>query len=574
MTHKHVPGLAMAAVAVLYFALVAVPVLGATPAPTPIPGATPAPTGSVEAYLDEGASRFDAGDLDGAIAQFSAAIALDPANEEAYLRRGNARYYKADYPGALADYSKAAQLKPGDAIAFFNLCNAQYYLKDYDGALADCDTAIRLDPSRGPVYDSRGLVRSLQGDLDGAIRDYTQAIALDANDVIAYRNRGLAYQKKHDLTSALADFDKAIQINPRYVDAYHSRATARDAAGDTSGAIADFQTVLALAPNYPDADTIRNYLNQNNLKAWLPVLSGILILALTFTVVTRSRARQRGRRPRLSFFLAAVQAAVVLLFVWGILFTLMPGGWRFQINLVPILLIAGLVLLGGGYLTLTLLPMYATRRALDQADYPRALRYARLSRWLPVPGVSTYLQGMALTAAGRYAEAIPLLRRTAARETRGTNAKDSLAWALYHAGERDEAAALFEASIAADPNGVTALSGLAELSLAHGDGAAALALLDRAAGLPESGRHGEIGANRAWALALLGRCDEARTHITSALRRLAPKVERSANQYRAAQVWRLCGDPAQALAALQEAETIDPAGIYGQRAWSELEHGQ
>jgi tetratricopeptide (TPR) repeat protein len=517
---------------------------------------TPTPGGDANTLLQQGIDKLNNGDFDGAIADFDKAIAIDPTLEAAYVRRGNARYGKADYDNALADYAKAVQLNPNDAIASFNICNTQYQRKAYQDALTACNTALKLDPTYSPAFDSRGLVKNLLGDLDGAIADDTQAIAINKQDVIAWRNRGLAYQKKGNLSAALADFDQAITINPNYVDAYYSRGIARDAMKDTAGASADFQKVLDLAPDFPDADNLKAYLNQFNTSAWLPVLSGLLIAAITFTVVNR----RRGGKPRFSFFMALIQAFVVLLFAWGVFFTLTPHGWQFQINTTPILFLIAISLFGGAFLASVLLPMYYVRKAIDSGAYDRALRYARWSRWSP-GSIGGFMQGTALTALGRFDEAIPLLRKAAEHESRGTSAKDTLAWALYYAGQDAEAAQLFQESLTRAPNGLAATHGLAEIALTQGEGARALTLLD---GL-KSERSG-ILEDRAWALAMTGNCLAAQKIMGEAAGQAVSVPDRAARAYRAAQVWALCGNTAKATESLREAVKIDPHGIYGLRA--------
>ena len=59
-----------------------------------------------QAYLRGVAKRSD-GDWDGAIAEFSRTIQLDPEFTDAYIQRGNMKQAKGDLFGAQADYRKA-----------------------------------------------------------------------------------------------------------------------------------------------------------------------------------------------------------------------------------------------------------------------------------------------------------------------------------------------------------------------------------------------------------------------------------------------------------------------------------
>ena len=65
-----------------------------------------------EAYWLRGLVRAARNDRDGAIADFSAVIWLDPRPARAYRRRGLARAEKGDYAGAKADLDEAFRRDP------------------------------------------------------------------------------------------------------------------------------------------------------------------------------------------------------------------------------------------------------------------------------------------------------------------------------------------------------------------------------------------------------------------------------------------------------------------------------
>ena len=53
------------------------------------------------------------GDLDGTIADYSLAIALDPSNADAYISRGEAKEAKGDFVGSNEDFSIGNALHAG-----------------------------------------------------------------------------------------------------------------------------------------------------------------------------------------------------------------------------------------------------------------------------------------------------------------------------------------------------------------------------------------------------------------------------------------------------------------------------
>jgi len=63
------------------------------------------------AYAKRGKERLNSGDFDGAIADYSKAIEMNPEFVDAYAQRGVAREHKGDMQGAKADYSKSIEIQ-------------------------------------------------------------------------------------------------------------------------------------------------------------------------------------------------------------------------------------------------------------------------------------------------------------------------------------------------------------------------------------------------------------------------------------------------------------------------------
>jgi lipoprotein NlpI len=114
---------------------------------------------------------------------FSPVTALAQRSATDYLNRGNAKYNMADYEGAIADCSKAIQLDPKLASAYITRGAAKRHKGDYDGAIADYDKAIQLDPEYAPAYNNRGIAKRHKGDYDAAIADLDKDTQLDPKDV-------------------------------------------------------------------------------------------------------------------------------------------------------------------------------------------------------------------------------------------------------------------------------------------------------------------------------------------------------------------------------------------------------
>lgn len=120
-------------------------------------------------------------DVQGALADYNKAIALNPQSVKAYYNREILKEDKLnDVQGALADYNKAITLDPKDALAYYNRGGLKVTkLNDIQGALADYDRAITLNPQLATAYSGRGGLKAIKlNDKAGAIQDIRQVAKL------------------------------------------------------------------------------------------------------------------------------------------------------------------------------------------------------------------------------------------------------------------------------------------------------------------------------------------------------------------------------------------------------------
>jgi len=197
-------------------------------------------------YYVRGLSRFDKGDLSGAVADFNQAIQTQSDYSEAYFYRALAYFDLKQMPKSIADYSKAIALNAGYVDAYYNRGLVLSVMGDKPGAIADYTQVIRLDRNFAAAYNNRGLALSDLGDQKGAIDDFNQALQINPGRANTYFNRGLALFRINNDRSALADYTQAIQLNPSYAKAYANRGITLARMRDTKGAIADLQQAARL----------------------------------------------------------------------------------------------------------------------------------------------------------------------------------------------------------------------------------------------------------------------------------------------------------------------------------------
>ncbi|MBW2738456.1 MAG: tetratricopeptide repeat protein [Deltaproteobacteria bacterium] len=181
-------------------------------------------------------------------------LQLEPAN---YLARSNRGYWRmeqeTDFAGALADFNAAIRLNPNHSKTYYNRGILHQKRENIADSLADYNTAIRLNPVYAGAYNNRGILHESQEDFASALADFNTAIRLNPNYSNAYYNRGILHQKRENIADALADYNTAIRLNPEYAGAYNNRGILRERQGDIVGALTDFYVAIYFDPFHPDA---------------------------------------------------------------------------------------------------------------------------------------------------------------------------------------------------------------------------------------------------------------------------------------------------------------------------------
>jgi putative uncharacterized protein (fragment) len=142
--------------------------------------------------------------FEGAIENLDAALEADPRSGVALMARGYARYAQAmsrlsinrseheeksdgDSPllarqtamkelsDAVADFDAALALNPRLVYAVFNKGAIHYFLQDFASAIQCYTKAVEIDPDFGEAYFNRGLAYLKTGDKQRAFADLSKA---------------------------------------------------------------------------------------------------------------------------------------------------------------------------------------------------------------------------------------------------------------------------------------------------------------------------------------------------------------------------------------------------------------
>lgn len=134
-------------------------------------------------YYNSGRDKLIAGDVNGAIADLTAAIESD-AGTDAYILRGEAYMQISDYRSALNDFNSAIERDPVNAVAYYDRALLNTRIEDYASALNDINNALAAETANPTnilqmrdLYAKRGQLNLWLKNWQGAIADYTNSLA-------------------------------------------------------------------------------------------------------------------------------------------------------------------------------------------------------------------------------------------------------------------------------------------------------------------------------------------------------------------------------------------------------------
>lgn len=162
--------------------------------------------------------------------------------------RGKLKRSMGDLDGAIADFTRCLQIDPNSGVCFVNrgLClieqnSSQAAEGDFSEALK-----LKLDPGTNVLaYRLRSASRLVQGKAAEALSDLNAAIKINPNDSTLFEERGCANIFRKDYAAAKTDFTKALQLNPKLTHVLPWQWVAMSRSGMTSEARALLETAVA-----------------------------------------------------------------------------------------------------------------------------------------------------------------------------------------------------------------------------------------------------------------------------------------------------------------------------------------
>ncbi|MDM8518628.1 tetratricopeptide repeat protein [Anaerolineales bacterium HSG6] len=176
-----------------------------------------------QAYINQGVTAGQAGNLEQAIKIFTQAIELNPDYVSAYTNRGLAYRLMGNFEAALEDFEEAVAANPTSDNAYNNRGTAYAQSRQYFEALKDFDKAIELNPNDAEHFYCKGFTYSLMGAPQPAIENLNlyldKASQTDTRQavlkVIANMEALTPLQNSQDVIATLENFARS-QCGPTY----------------------------------------------------------------------------------------------------------------------------------------------------------------------------------------------------------------------------------------------------------------------------------------------------------------------------------------------------------------------
>jgi tetratricopeptide (TPR) repeat protein len=164
------------------------------------------PEDAAYALAMKGEAQRMLGDYPAAAETLRLALDLTPENAWVWVELGNVRYEEGDMAGALAHYSAALAVE--DYIdAWANRADTWWQFQNGQRCSDDADNALRIDPQYAYANEVKGRCLIDLGRAEEALTYFDTAIALVPGYQNAYRNKlaALASLGRHEEVVAVAD---------------------------------------------------------------------------------------------------------------------------------------------------------------------------------------------------------------------------------------------------------------------------------------------------------------------------------------------------------------------------------
>jgi tetratricopeptide (TPR) repeat protein len=191
-----------------------------------------------------------------ALAQYTAAIEMDPHYSEYYNERGSLLMRMGRLEEALADLRRAEALSPPYAEVRINLGQCLRRMQRMEEAFEAYGAALDLEPHRVLARIGRAQAAEALGRLEEAVADYGAALELEPAQPLVLANRAALHYEAGRLEEACSDLESALTLAPEMAELHRNHALLLADLGRTREAAEELRAYLRLAPRAEDHDEV------------------------------------------------------------------------------------------------------------------------------------------------------------------------------------------------------------------------------------------------------------------------------------------------------------------------------
>jgi uncharacterized protein (TIGR02145 family) len=180
-------------------------------------------------YFNNGNTKFNAKDYNGAIEEFSKAIELSPDSFLCYYYRGNMKGWLKNWNEARIDYEKSWKLVQAQNL--YNDSNVKYllfqlgvYTQEREKSCYYHNEAVKYGSEEAKEYGKKcneekindliksGYAKQTNKDYEGATIDFTKILDLDRNSYLAFIYKGNVKGEQNKWHDAIVDYEASWNI--------------------------------------------------------------------------------------------------------------------------------------------------------------------------------------------------------------------------------------------------------------------------------------------------------------------------------------------------------------------------
>lgn len=238
-----------------------------------------------EDFYERGIRELDAGNVEGAISAFEAAIRANPDDPRPYSNLGIAYELSNNYPKAREAYEKAIEINPRSTATMSNLAGLSLhegnpgeafslyddvfaadplYLEPYldiarffmdarrfDLAEQYLRRALEIDSTHVEALNYMGIIKNLTERPAEAVAHFQDALRRDGNQASILCNLGIALRSTGDLKRSIIAFEKANELTPDTISILNNLGVLYRETGNTNRARDLFVLAIRLHPENP-----------------------------------------------------------------------------------------------------------------------------------------------------------------------------------------------------------------------------------------------------------------------------------------------------------------------------------